>query len=64
VTQEIDLESARKALAVERTRRLEMCRQEIQAVLQKYGLELQAQPVILPDGRIGANVLLVRNDQA
>lgn len=34
--------------------RLQKCKSEIDAILQKYGCQLVAVPQITPDGRIGA----------
>jgi hypothetical protein len=57
-TKEITAEQARKVLEGEQRDRLAACQQELAKLLEKYGLQLIAEPVITADGRVVANLAL------
>lgn len=45
-------------LAADRRKRTDSCQADIQAALETYRCQLVAVPVITPDGRLAANIIL------
>lgn len=41
-------------------KRLEMCKLELKAVLERYGVDLKGVPVFTPDGRVEVSILFVK----
>jgi arginine repressor len=57
--EELTPDAARQLLTQERIAREQKCQKEIQAVLDKHGCQLVAQPTITQDGRLAARIVLV-----
>jgi hypothetical protein len=51
---------AMTAEPTEQQKNLELCKLELQAILEKYGLGLKGVPVFTPDGRVEVSIIFVK----